>query len=69
MRDAPRSAETTARLVVCRVNERVLDDELPGLVVHPLDVGLELATFDPPLTSATDLDGDQVATADEGVGL
>ena len=39
------------------------------LVVHPLDVGLELGRLDPPLAAAADLDGHQVAAPDQRVDL
>jgi len=40
-----------------------------GLCVHALDEVLQDADLDPPLPSATDLDGRQFAGADQGVGL
>jgi len=43
--------------------------ELPGLRVHPLDVGLQLLGLDPPLSPAADLDGRQVTGTDQGIGL
>jgi hypothetical protein len=47
----------------------MLGDELAGVGIQALDVLLENAGLDPPLTPATDLDGREVAAADEGVDL
>lgn len=44
-------------------------DELPSLDVQPADVVLELRALDPPLAPATNLDGRQVAAANEGIRL
>src|SRR5215204_1579577 len=49
--------------------ERMALDEVPGLGVEPLDVGLELGGLDPPLPSTPDLDRGQVTVAHQGVGL
>jgi hypothetical protein len=43
--------------------------EVAGLLVHARDVGLELVGLDPPLPPAADLDGRQLAVADQCVGL
>ena len=51
------------------VDERVLGDEVAGLVVHPRDVALELVALDPPLAAAADLDRLELAVAHERVGL
>src|SRR5215207_3922844 len=44
-------------------------DEIPGLRIHPLDVLLQDAGLDPPLSPATDLDGGQVAASHQCVCL
>ena len=43
--------------------------ELPGLVVHPGDVGLQLGGLHPPLSPAADLDRRQLAGPHQGVDL
>jgi hypothetical protein len=49
--------------------ERVIPGPSLGLVVEPLDVGLELALVDPPDAAAPDLDGGELARPDERVDL
>ena len=44
-------------------------DELTGLGVHALDVVLQLCRLDPPLASATYLDGRKLTGPDQGVSL
>ncbi len=55
--------------VELRLGEGVLVDELPGLVVHLVDIGLKLRPFHSPLTAAADLDGLEFPVADERVSL
>jgi hypothetical protein len=44
-------------------------DLVLGALVHALDVGLDLALLDAPLSAAADLDRSEIAGADEGAGL
>ena len=47
----------------------MLGDEVRRVVVQALDVVLQLARLDPPLSATADLHGGQVAGADERVRL
>ena len=51
------------------LDERVVVDELVGVGVRPLDVGLELAGLDAPLTAAADLDRLELLATHERVDL
>src|SRR5215468_3660663 len=72
-RCAPRAYDRLTAVSVRRKRfvaaERMCLDEPSGLVVHPLDVCLELGALDTPLPPAADLDGGQRAAADQGVRL
>jgi len=75
-RDEPRTSgpSCSSRSVRCAGSgtgsaERVLRDEVGRVVVQALDVLLQLARLDPPLTATTDLHRRQVAGADQGVRL
>src|ERR1700712_529792 len=51
------------------LDERMVTDELVGVGVGPLDVGLELLGLDPPLAPTTDLDGPDLAASHQCVDL
>jgi hypothetical protein len=52
-----------------RADERVLAGPFGRLLVHPLDVGLELVAVHPPHAPPAQLDGGQLAAADQRIDL
>ncbi len=48
---------------------RLFSDAFLGLGIHPLDVVLEVSFTNPPLTTASHLDGPQFTATDQGIGL
>ena len=62
-------AGCTIRRVLVGLDEGVLVEELPRLVVHLVDIGLKLRPFDSPLTASADLDGLEFPVADERIRL
>jgi hypothetical protein len=59
----PRTSFNFARI------QRVGLGPLLGLLMEPLDIGLELPSIDPPDASAADLDRRKVARSDERIDL
>lgn len=51
------------------IGEGMLGDELRRLLIHASDVSLELGSLDTPLASSADLDGPQIASTNERIGL
>src|SRR5690606_19359069 len=49
--------------------QRMVGDELAGFGIQPLDVVLQGGRLDPPLATPSDLDGLQVAAADQCIHL
>jgi hypothetical protein len=52
-----------------RADERVLARPVGRLLVHPLDVGLELEAVDPPYATPAEFDRGKLATADQRIDL